>query len=162
MKISVINCNIILFLFTCLVLATDGLPTETIYIVFTLWTFLTLILNTVVISRILAGNFLLGLNKKEKVLEGSKQTDEPSYTDTTIRIMAIICNFIFLGFHGWAFVDQYPHPEENGFIVFVVLIVLTPILSLVVLISSGMNEGWLNLNLKGKGLTEEKNIDGSI
>ena len=134
MKISAIICNIILFLFTSLVLVTDGPPTETIYIVFTLWTFLTLILNTVVISRIGVGDGWLGLNKKEKVLEEQKKTDEPSYKVTFLRIVAIICNIVFLGFHCWAFVDQYPHPEEDGFIAFVVLMVLTSILSLVVLI----------------------------
>ena len=136
MKILAIICNIILFLFTCLVLVTDGPPTETIYIVFTLWTFLTLILNTVVISRIWVGYDWLGLNKKEKVLKEQKKTNEFSYVGTSLRIVAIFSNIIFLGIHSWAFVDQYPHPEENGFIAFVVLIVLTPILSLVVLIRS--------------------------
>ena len=141
MKISAIICNIILFLFTCLVLVTDGPPTKTIYLVLTLWTFLTLILNTFIISRIGVGNRWLGLNKKEKVLEGSKQTEEPCYTNTIIRIAGIICNIVFLVFHCWAFVDQYPHPDEDGFIAFVVLIALTPILSLVVLIRYEMNEG---------------------
>ena len=136
MKILAIICNIILFLFTCLVLVTDGPPTETIYIVFTLWTFLTLILNTVVISGIRAGNGWVGLNQKEKVLKEQKKTNKFSYVGTSLRIVAIFSNIIFLGIHSWAFVDQYPHPEEDGFIAFVVLIVLTPILSLVVLIRS--------------------------
>ena len=52
MKILAFTCNIILFIFTCLVLVTDGLPREAIYIVFTLWTLSTLILSAVVILRI--------------------------------------------------------------------------------------------------------------
>ena len=136
MKILAIICNIILFLFTCFVLVTDGPPTETIYIVFTLWTFLTLILNTVMISGIRVGNGWVGLNQKEKVLKEQKKTNEFSYVSTSLRIVAIFSNIIFLGIHSWAFVDQYPHPEEDGFIAFVALMVLTPILSLVVLIRS--------------------------
>jgi len=136
MKISAIICNIMLFLFTCFVLVTDGPPTETIYIVITLWTFLTLILNTVVISGIRVGNGWVSLNQKEKVLKEQKKTNEFSSVGTSLRIVAIFNNIIFLGIHSWAFVDLYPHPEEDGFIAFVALMVLTPILSLVVLIRS--------------------------
>ena len=82
MKILAIICNIILFLFTCFVLVTDGPPIETIYIVFTLWTFLTLILNTVMISGIRVGNGWVGLNHKEKVLKEQKKTNEFSYVST--------------------------------------------------------------------------------
>lgn len=45
--------------------------------------------------------------------------------------MAIICNVVLIGFVCWALVDQYPHPHENGFTAYAVLIVLTPILSVV-------------------------------
>jgi uncharacterized protein YhhL (DUF1145 family) len=47
--------------------------------------------------------------------------------------MRIPANIVFFGFVCWALVDQYPHPEEDGVLTFTVLIVLTPILSLVVL-----------------------------
>jgi formate hydrogenlyase subunit 3/multisubunit Na+/H+ antiporter MnhD subunit len=140
MKIMAILCNIVLFLFICLVLVTDGLPKETVYIVSTLWTFLTLILNSVVISRIGARDGWLRLHRKRNASEEQKKTDDLSPTGTIMRIVAIICNIVFLGFHYWAFVDQYPHPKEDGFIAFVVLMMLTPILSLMVLFRSGQ---WL-------------------
>ena len=131
MKIVAIICNIVLFLFVCLVLVIDGPPRGAVYIVITLWTFLTLILNTVVISRIGAGDGWLGLNMKKKVLGEQKKTDDLSSTGSIMRIVAIICNIVFLGFHCWAFVDQYPHPRQDGVIAYAVLIVLTPILSVV-------------------------------
>lgn len=46
-----------------------------------------------------------------------------------IKIVAIICDIVLIGFVCWALVDQYPHPKEGGFIAYAVLIVLTPILS---------------------------------
>ena len=141
MKIVAVICNIVLFLFTCLVFVTDGPPRGAVYIVITLWTFLTLILNTVVISRIGAGDGWLRFHEKRKALEEQKETDDRSSTSAIMRIVAIICNFVFLGFHCWAFVDQYPHPQEDGFIAFVVLMALTPILSLVVLFHSRAGDG---------------------
>jgi hypothetical protein len=58
-----------------------------------------------------------------------------------MRTVAIICNIVFLAHFCWAFVDQYPHPEEEGFIAFTVLMVLTPILNVVVLFRSKAGDG---------------------
>ncbi len=58
-----------------------------------------------------------------------------------MRITAMAFNMIHIGFVCWAFVDQYPHPEEDGFVAFLVMMVLTPILSLVVLFRGGTPEG---------------------
>ena len=127
MKIAAVTCNILLFVFLCFVLLTDGLTREASYIVFTLWSFFTLILSMVVISGMRAGNGWMGL--------------ELSYTGPAIRIVAIICNLVFLGFVCWALVDQYPHPKEEGVIAFAVLMVLTPILNLVVLLRSRKGDG---------------------
>jgi hypothetical protein len=131
MRIVALICNIVLFGFTCLVLVVDGPPKGASYVVFTAWSLLTLILSAVVISRMGA-------------------IDGLSSTSTTPRIVATICNVVFLGFVCWALVDQYPHPEEDGVIAFTVLMVLTPILSLVALLRDGANDGWLGLHMKGK------------
>jgi hypothetical protein len=151
MKIVAVICNIVLFAFTCLVLVTDGPPKGASYILFTLWLLLTLILNSVVISRSGASDGWLGLHMNRKTLEG-KKIDDLSSTSIVMRVVAIICNIILLGFTCWAFVDQYPHPEEDGVITFAVLMVLTPILSLVVLFRNGESDGWLGLHMKRKAL----------
>ena len=104
MKIAAIICNIVLFVFTCFVLMTDGVSSEAAYIVFTLLLLLVPILSLVVISR--------------------------SRKNAVMNIVAIICNIILLGFTCWAFVDQYSHPRESGFVAYAVFVVLTPILNL--------------------------------
>lgn len=141
MKIMAVICNIVLFGFTCLVLLVDGLPKAVSYIVFTLWLLLTLILSSVVISRSGASDGWLGHPMKRKASEEQKKIDDLSSMNTVMRFVAIICNIVLLGFTCWAFVDQYPHPEEEGLIAFTVLMVLTPILSLVALFRSGGGKG---------------------
>jgi len=152
MKIAAVVCNIVLFGFTCLVLFVDGLPKGASYIVFTLWLLLTLILNLVVISRSGASDGWLGLSMKRKAPEERKKIDALSFTSTVMRFVAIICNIVLLGFICWAFVDQYPHPEEDGLIAFTMLTVSTPILSLVAHFRSSTNDGWLGLPWKRKAL----------
>jgi len=137
MKIVAVICNVVLFAFTCMVLLTDGLPTQATYMAFTLWLLMTLILNVVVISRIRAGEGRLWLQTPSTVAGGQGDADGSSPTSAFGRVVAAICNVVLLGFTGWAYVDQYPHPEEPGFTAFTVLMALTPILSLVVLLRGG-------------------------
>jgi hypothetical protein len=61
-----------------------------------------------------------------------------------------ICNVVLLGFTGWAYVDQYPHPKEDGFVAFIVLMVLTPILSLAALVRGGAGAGPPHPQLPGQ------------
>lgn len=56
---------------------------------------------------------------------------------TVMKVAAAVSNIVLLGFVCWAIADQYPHPEEDGLIAFTVLIVLTPILSVVAIFRSG-------------------------
>jgi hypothetical protein len=90
MKIVAVICNIVLFVFHCFVLSTDGFPKEVSYIIFNLWSLLTMIISVVVILRFGTSNIM--------------------------RIVAIICNIVFFGFVCWALIDQYPHPKESGVI----------------------------------------------
>ncbi len=46
-------------------------------------------------------------------------------------------NVILLASLACAFVDQYPHPDESGFMAFVVVAAATPLLSAVVLFLGG-------------------------
>jgi hypothetical protein len=76
MKIVAIIFNIVLFVFTCFVLVTEGPPKGASYIVFTLWSLLTLILSSVVISRIGTSEGWLGLHMKRKALEEQRKIDD--------------------------------------------------------------------------------------
>jgi hypothetical protein len=157
MKIVAVICNIVLFGFTGLVLVGDDPPQETSYVVFTLWTLVTLILSSVMIYHSGARDGWLGM--KRKALEEQKKSGDLSSIITIMRIVTIICNLVFFGFICWAFVYQYPHPDEEGIITYTVLMVLTPILNLVVLFRSGTGYGWLGLHMKRKALEEQSNVN---
>jgi len=143
MKIAMFICNVVLFAFTCFVLLTDGVSKEAGYIAFTLLLLLVPILNLLVISRGGARVGRMGLPAKEKELAEQRKMDSSSSSGTVIKIVAIVCNAVLLGFVCWALVDQYPHPEEDGFIAYVLLVVVTPALSLVALFRGGAGNGWL-------------------
>ncbi len=136
MKIVALLCNIGLFLFTCFVVLTEGRPKEAPYIVLTVWLLLTLIFSAVEITRSGAREGWLCLHGKGDTLEGQNKLEGRSSRSTVSNIAAIVCNIVLLGFVCWALVDEYPHPREPGFIEFVVLMLLTPILNVVVLFRS--------------------------
>ena len=140
MKNVAIICNIILFGFTCLVLMTDGISKETAYIVFAVLILLIPILNVLVLLGSRAGGGWPGFHLKIKTLEEMPQTDDLSSTRTVMQIGLIVWNIVLLGFICWAFVDQYPHPQEEGFIAYVLIIVLTPILSIAALLFRGKKD----------------------
>ena len=156
MKIVALFLNIILFGFVCLVLVTDGLPREVTYIAITIGLMLTLILNFVVIAYFGAGNSLLNVLTKRSVSGEHEKIEGLSSTSAIMRIVAILCNIIFLGFVCWALADQYStHPKEEGLTAFIVLMLLTPIISLVVLFIGG-TRGRLHLQMKPNPL--EKHV----
>ncbi len=112
MKVLVVLCNVVLLLFTCLVLATDGVPGEPAYVA------LTLSLLAVPIFTVVA------------VLRGGAKPVWPGR-------FAAIGNAVLLGVVCWALVDQHPYPAEEGFLAYAVLTVVTPVLSAVVLLRAG-------------------------
>ena len=103
--------NLVWFLFTCLVLVTDGFPKEAVYVLFTLLHLSTPPLTGVVLFR--------------------------SSLSPIMRFAAIICNLALLGFLCWSLLGQPPHPTEEGFVAFVVISVVTPILSVLAILRGG-------------------------
>ena len=116
MTIVAVVCNVVLFLFTCFVLWTEGSSKGGGYIVLTVLLLLIPILSSAVILRIGASDRWLGSHGKT---------------------VAAIGNIALLGFVIWAVASTYPHPEEPGVIPFTVICVLTPILNLLVVLRSG-------------------------
>lgn len=143
MRLVALICNILLFGFMCLVLITDGFPREIVYIVFTLLTPLILILNALVIFRSGMSHGWLGFQMKKRTLEELMKIDQLFSTNAVIKIITIISNFILLGVSCWAFVSQYPHPKEEGFIVFTLLVFLTPVISIYAVLIDRVKNGVL-------------------
>jgi hypothetical protein len=108
MKTLAVLCNVVLFIFTCFVLATDGGPTKAVYVIFTLVLLVTPVATVFVLANRTAG-------------EGARR-------------VAVVCNVLLLAFVCWAFVDQYPHPSDPGFIEYVVVTMVTPLVSAVALV----------------------------
>jgi hypothetical protein len=122
MKILVIILNTILFLFTLLVMATDGTPVKAAYIVFAIWAQTTCVLNIITVLIIGTGYGWSQSSKKVKTPIEEKKID-------VLRIVTVFFDVVALGFITWAFVDQYPHPNEEGFIEYLILMASTPLLS---------------------------------
>ena len=120
MKVLTVLCNLVLFVFTCLVLATDPAPTGPAYIVFTLLLLLIPLLTVFALARSRAGT-------------DASSVQANGRGRTAMERAAGLSNVVLLGFVCWAIIDQYPHPEEDGVVAFTVLAVLTPILSAAVL-----------------------------
>ena len=133
MKLLTVVFNIVLVVFTCLVLITDGLSKEVVYILLTLLLLFVPIFNLIIIFSSRANNDWLDFHLKRKAAEGRIKTDDTSIRRPVLKIIAIICNIVLLGFSVWAFASQYPHPKESGFILFAVIVFITPVLSLVTL-----------------------------
>ena len=116
MTIVAVVCNVVLFLFTCFVLWTDGPAKGGGNVILALLLLLVPILSSAVVLRGGARDGWMGPQG---------------------RTVAAIGNIALLGFVIWAVASTYPHPEEPGVIPFTVICVLTPILTLLVVLRRG-------------------------
>jgi hypothetical protein len=110
--IVAVLCNVVLFLFTCFVLLTEGPSKGGGYIVLTALLLLIPILSAAVILRTGPG--------------------------PRAKAVVAIGNIALLGLVIWAIASAYPyHPEEAGVLPFAVMCVLIPILNLLVILRRG-------------------------
>ncbi len=107
MKILTLVCNAVLVAFTLFVVATDGPPTEAAYGVFPLVRVVVPLLTILTLMRSRAGT--ASVTRARRLTAGG--------------------NIAVLALASWALIDQYPHPNEPGFVPYVVLLLATPILS---------------------------------
>jgi hypothetical protein len=113
MKIVAVICNVLFWLFFCMVILTDGFP-EGADIPLSLLFFLMPIFNVVVI-RVLAS---------------------PS---RVLKLAAFAANIVWLGLTCWLVAAKYPsHPKEEGLIEYIVMAALTPLLSAVAIYQRGL------------------------
>ncbi|MGE5361384.1 MAG: hypothetical protein ACM3NQ_20395 [Bacteroidales bacterium] len=110
MKTMVVLFNVVFVAFTCLVMLTDGFATERVYVVFSLLLIAVPVFTVAAVGRSV-GN--------------------------VTRHAAELANIILVAFIAWAWIDQYPHPSEAGFLPYVILAVITPLLSAAFLLFGG-------------------------
>jgi hypothetical protein len=115
--------NVILVGFTLLVMATDGTSREAPYVVFAC---LLLVVPTVSAALLVR----MGLHRPDPASEVSPAMRGASQ-------IGALCNLPLLAFACWAIYDQHPHPDETGFLAYVGVVLVTPILSMVTLLAGG-------------------------
>jgi|WetSurMetagenome_2_1015567.scaffolds.fasta_scaffold280697_2 hypothetical protein len=125
--------NVVLFGFTCLVLMTDGISKEVSYILFTLLMLLVPVLNLVWIIRGANHGWFNFNFKRQASGEQTRKVKNIFSKGVIMNSLVILCNVLIIGFTCLAIVDQYPHPEEDGYIFYISVVFLTPILSSLVI-----------------------------
>jgi hypothetical protein len=121
--------NIVLLGFTSLVLMTDGISKEVVYILFTILMLLVPVLNLVMIIRGANHKWFNFDIKKEASEEQMMKIKNLFSKGVIMNTLVILTNILLIGFTCWAIVDQYPHPKEDGLIIYISVVFLTPILS---------------------------------
>ena len=121
MAIAALVLNVVLVAFTCLVLVTDGASREVPYIVFG-----SLLLVVPAFSSALL---------VQRRLHQSERVSEPSPAMRRVGQIGVLCNVWLLATACWAIYDQYPHPDEQGFLPYVAVVLLTPVFSIVALLA---------------------------
>lgn len=79
----------------------------------------------------------------------------------TLKIIAILLNFIFLFYWIYILATEGIDLDEIGYVLLFLLISALPIINLIVLFKSTLGQrgdGWLSLLLKRKALEEKKKI----
>lgn len=112
MRTLAVVANVVLSLFTAMAIAGDGVSAEPAYIAFTIL----MVLTPLATMLALVGSARWWPRQRQVVERG-----------------VAIANVVLLACLVCAFVDQYPHPDESGFVAFVVVAAVTPLLSSVVL-----------------------------
>ncbi len=104
MKILTVICNVVFWVFFCMIMLTDGLPRGSA-VVWSIAPFFMPMVNVAVI-RVLSS---------------------PS---RALKLAALVSNIVWFGLACWRILQELPsHPEEEGLLAFVVLFALTPLLS---------------------------------
>jgi hypothetical protein len=122
MRIAVVFLNIIAFLFTSLVLMTDGPPdpgADTISAALSLLT--------------KDGGQWLGFYGRAKALLELKSINRSALMINSMVTLAMVCNIVVFGFVCLHLAGQYNHPDESGVIVLAVFMMLIPIINVLVL-----------------------------
>lgn len=123
MGTAAVVCNVVLVAFTCFVMATDGVSREVPYVVFTL-------------LLLAVPAFSAGLLMQR----GPHRTNGGTGSSPAMRRasqIAVLCNIWLLATACWAIYDRYPHPAEEGFLAYVAVVLLAPILSIAALVAGG-------------------------
>ena len=136
METQAVLCNVLLCVVTGFLVATEGIPDKPAYAVFTLLMLLVPVLTALTIMRRPSSAGRPGPAEKGHAPAGSSAGGGWRGTGGVMRCVAASCNLVLLGFVCWALVGQYPYPEGAGVIPYAAVALVTPVVSLAVLVRS--------------------------
>jgi hypothetical protein len=119
MRIAAIVCNLLVLGSTAMTVVTEGLPGQVGYLALTLSVLLVSLLSAVALAWSRAGIRL-----------GTSGGRVPE----AIVAAIMLCNVLVCAACLWVAVSRYPYSEGNGIIPFAVLLVATPVLTVVALL----------------------------
>ncbi len=122
MRTAALCFNVVLLAVNCLAVYTEGLPAEAFYRIFT---FVALLVPVLTLAVLLT-------SRRAEAPRGPR--DERPKRPLTHGV-AIRANLVLLAFTCWAAVAQYPYAEGNSIIPFVVLMIVTPIVTIAALVT---------------------------
>jgi hypothetical protein len=118
MRTAAVVCNVLVFVVTGLIVVTEGWPREPRYLALTLVMLFVPALSAVVLAR----------RQRAPEVRSTGGGRPPAMTPTARA--AVAGNLVMLGASGWEAVAQYPYAEGASVIPFAMLVVCTPVLSL--------------------------------
>ena len=123
MRAAAIFCSIVLFVITGLIILTGGVPSEGRYLALTLPVLSVPLLSVVVLGR---------------AQPARQRPSTDAYGSSRVaKRAAVFGNLALFGASCWASVAQYPYPEGNSVIPFVLLAIGAPLLNLTALLREG-------------------------
>jgi hypothetical protein len=137
MNFSAALLNLALFVYTCFILRPEGLPKDVAYFLFTLFLLLVPLLNITMIYLGVRRKGWFSFNWKGKVSEEPGNFQEENTSGRIMKTFAIISNVALLLLSVLAYLDQYPHPEEDGLVLFILSLWVTPVISILVIWRNG-------------------------
>ena len=149
MNFSAMILNVALFGFTILIVLTEGLPKDLIYFLFTLFLFFVPVLNLFLLYLGILQKGLFSFRLKSRVPENSAVPEEKvvlrekHISGKIISSVAVLGNISLIILSCLALVHHFPFPKE-GIVAFVVLLLLTPVVSSLVILANGstiINDG---------------------
>ena len=127
--------NTCLFLFTLIVIATDGLPKQIGYLLLTLLVVVTPILSLVIIFLKRVSDAPSSITNETNPLTKLDKIAGSRNRKKVVNALAVLLNLALLVYVCWALFQ--PHPAEEGYIPYVILVMLTPIVNLFIFLRTG-------------------------
>jgi hypothetical protein len=124
-RTAAIVCNTVLFAITGVILVTEGVPRDARHLALSLLMVLVPLLSAVVLVL------------ERTASRGPSRDEDGSSTRSPRNRAAVLGNLALFGASCWASVAQYPYPEGNSVIPFVLLAIGAPLLNLTALLREG-------------------------